>query len=72
MAAYLFNLPDLDFTMSFGDNQCCDRCGQSSFRISSAALQSSRLGALLCNLHLVRFLKAVQECRILNAITEAT
>ena len=31
MAAYLFNLPDLDFTVSFGDNQCCDRCGHSTF-----------------------------------------
>ena len=28
VAAYLFALPDLDFTMSFGDNQCCDRCGR--------------------------------------------
>ena len=28
VAAYLFNLPALDFTMSFGDNQCCDRCGR--------------------------------------------
>ena len=25
VAAHLFRLPDVDFTMSFGDNQCCDR-----------------------------------------------
>ena len=25
VAAHLFALPDVDFTMSFGDNQCCDR-----------------------------------------------
>ncbi len=26
VAAHLFALPDVEFTMSFGDNQCCDRC----------------------------------------------
>ena len=41
MAAYPFNLPDLDFTMSFGDNQCCDRCWTLYFLYNSrAALQS--------------------------------
>ena len=25
VTAYLFNLPDTDFTVSYGDNQCCNR-----------------------------------------------
>ena len=27
VALYLFDLPDLEFVVSFGDTQICNRCG---------------------------------------------
>ena len=50
MAAFLFDLPDLDFTMSFGDNQCCDRCGYFSCLRSGAARHTGFDAALQLDL----------------------
>lgn len=67
VTAYLFNLPTVDFTVSFSDNQCCDRpwltyttsaddttCGAfliPSYRLWQHVREQCRRFRVVCNLN---------------------
>jgi len=40
VASYLFELPDLDFAVSFGDTNICNRCGTARARAADLCQQS--------------------------------